>query len=52
MTAQLLDIRHPAFLGGSKRLLIGGKWQPAASGKEYRHAQPCDGKVIARLARG
>ena len=40
------------FLGGSKRLLIGGKWVPPSSGEEIDALNPADGKVIGRLARG
>jgi len=43
---------RPAFLGGSKRLLIGGAWVPAASREEFDTVDPSDGSVIARLARG
>ena len=43
---------RPDFLGGSKRLLIGGKWISAASGEEFDTYNPADGTVIARLARG
>jgi aldehyde dehydrogenase (NAD+) len=43
---------RPAFVGGSKRLLIGGKWVPAASGKEIDAINPATGEVIARIAEG
>ena len=33
------------------RLLIGGKWQPAASGEEFDVRSPVDGSVIARAAK-
>ena len=50
---QNFDIPTPAFLTGpSKRLLIGGKWLPSASGKEFDTVNPATGKVIARLAEG
>ena len=50
---QNFDIPTPAFLTGpSKRLLIGGKWLPSASGKEFDTVNPANGKVIARLAEG
>jgi aldehyde dehydrogenase (NAD+) len=51
----LLDksrIQRPAFLGGSKQLLIGGRWVSAASGEEFDTFNPADGTVVARLARG
>lgn len=40
------------FVGGFKGLLIGGKWQPAASGKQFDTINPATGEVIARLAEG
>lgn len=43
---------RPAFIGGSKRLFIGGKWVPATSGEEFDAINPADGVVIGRLARG
>ena len=50
---QNFDIPTPSFLTGpSKRLLIGGKWLPSASGKEFDTVNPATGKVIARLAEG
>ncbi len=32
--------------------LIGGKWQPAADGRELDMVSPSDGRVFARIARG
>lgn len=32
--------------------LIGGKWQPAADGRELDMVSPSDGEVFARIARG
>ncbi|HSV84423.1 MAG TPA: aldehyde dehydrogenase family protein [Ramlibacter sp.] len=46
------DIATPAFVSGSKRLLIGGEWQPAASGQEFDTLNPATGEVIARLGKG
>ncbi len=43
---------RPTFIGGCKRLLVGGKWVSAASGEEFETYNPADGTVIARLARG
>jgi len=43
---------HPAFLGGSKKLLIGGRWVSASSGEEIDAINPANGQVIGRLARG
>jgi aldehyde dehydrogenase (NAD+) len=45
-------IERPAFVGGSKRLLIGGQWIAAAADEEFDTYNPADGTVIARLARG
>src|SRR5436853_4471923 len=42
----------PAFVNGSKKLLIGGQWRAAVSGKEFDTINPATGKVIARLAHG
>jgi aldehyde dehydrogenase (NAD+) len=42
----------PRFINGSKKLLIGGQWLPAASGKEFDTVNPATGKPIARLAQG
>ena len=50
------DFFHTAISpdGGtpSLRLLIGGKWQPAAAGEEFDVRSPVDGSVIARAAKG
>jgi aldehyde dehydrogenase (NAD+) len=41
----------PAFLeGGPKKLLIGGEWVQAASGKTFPSINPSTGEVIATLA--
>jgi acyl-CoA reductase-like NAD-dependent aldehyde dehydrogenase len=42
----------PAFIGGTKQLLIGGKWQPSASGKTLNAIDPASGQVIAQIAEG
>ena len=43
---------RPAFLNGSKRLLIGGKWVASQSGEEIDAINPADGSVLTRIARG
>ena len=43
---------RPEFLDGAKRLLIGGRWVPAASGEEFDTYNPANGSVISKLARG
>lgn len=41
----------PAFLDGRpKRLLIGGRWEPAAAGHTLTSVNPSTGEVIAELA--
>src|SRR5258706_14395845 len=42
----------PAFIEGSKKLLIDGQWRPAASGKDFDTVNPATGNSIARLAQG
>ena len=42
----------PPFVRGSKQLLIGGKWQAAASGEELNTINPSTGNLIARIALG
>ena len=41
-----------AFLGREHKLLIGGRWVPAASGKMFDTFDPGTGRVIARVAEG
>jgi phenylacetaldehyde dehydrogenase len=41
-----------AFLAREHKLLIGGKWVPARSGKAFETYDPGTGKVIARVAEG
>jgi phenylacetaldehyde dehydrogenase len=40
------------FLGQPRKLLIGGKWQDAQSGKTFDVFNPATGKVIATVAEG
>ena len=51
-TRQTATPARPAFIGGSKRLFIGGKWLPPASGEEFDSINPADGLLIGRLPRG
>jgi aldehyde dehydrogenase (NAD+) len=51
-TLQKHALPLPAFVGGSKRLLIGGQWRPAVSGGEFDALNPATGQVIARIAEG
>jgi aldehyde dehydrogenase (NAD+) len=45
-------IPTPSFVSGTKRLLIGGEWVEAKSGKAFDTINPATGEVIARLAQG
>ena len=40
------------FLATAKRMLINGKWVPAASGKTFEVTNPATGNVIAHAAEG
>lgn len=44
--------RASAFLSREHKLLIGGKWLPARSGKVFDTYDPGTGRVIARVAEG
>lgn len=46
------NISFPAFVNGSKKLLIGGRWQPSSSGLEINTVNPATGELIARIAQG
>ena len=48
----MLSVEIPKFVGGSKGLFIGGKWQPARSGQEIDAINPATGQTIATIARG
>ena len=43
---------HPFLDGKPKRLLIGGQWVDALSGRTFDSVNPATGKVIAQLAEG
>ena len=43
---------HPFLDGKPKRMLIGGQWVEALSGKTFTSVNPATGKVIAQLAEG
>ena len=47
-----METPFPAFVGGSKRLLIDGQWQNSATGKAFDTINPATGQVIARVAEG
>ena len=46
------DNTMPSFVGGTKQLLIGGRWQPAASGRTLDVINPATEQSIAKLAQG
>ena len=43
---------HPFLDGKPKRMLIGGQWVDALSGRTFDSVNPATGKVIAQLAEG
>src|ERR1700691_321311 len=43
---------HPVLDGKAKRMLIGGKWLEAASGKTFATTNPATGEVLAHVAEG
>ena len=43
---------HPYLDGKPKRMLIGGKWLEAASGKTFETRNPATGEVLANVAEG
>jgi aldehyde dehydrogenase (NAD+) len=45
-------IQHPFLDGKPKRMLIGGQWVDALSGRTFDSINPATGKVIAQLAEG
>ncbi|KGM32467.1 betaine-aldehyde dehydrogenase [Inquilinus limosus MP06] len=53
MMTHASPIGHPAFLdGAAKKLLIDGKWVPAASGRTFDTIDPSTGAVLASVAEG
>jgi aldehyde dehydrogenase (NAD+) len=43
---------HPFLNGRTKRMLSGGKWLEAASGKTFDTINPATGQVLAQVAEG
>ncbi|MDR3532478.1 MAG: aldehyde dehydrogenase family protein [Rhodopila sp.] len=43
---------HPFLDGKPKRMLIGGKWLEAASGKTFETRNPATGEILAQVAEG
>ncbi len=52
MTIDILHARHPYLDGKPKRMLIGGKWVEAASGRTFDSINPSTGEVLASVAEG
>jgi aldehyde dehydrogenase (NAD+) len=46
------EFQRPRFVGGSKQLLIGGKWGDAASGRQIDAINPASGEIVAHIAEG
>ncbi len=49
---KLLEAPHPFLDGSVKRMLIGGQWVPAVSGKTFESRDPATGKLLAKVAEG
>src|SRR6201996_1611275 len=43
---------HPFLDGKTKRMLIGGKWLEAASGRTFETRNPATGEILAHVAEG
>ncbi len=52
MTVDVFTTRHPFLDGKAKRMLIGGKWVEAASGRTFSSINPATGEVLAEVAEG
>jgi aldehyde dehydrogenase (NAD+) len=50
--AEKFDVIAPSFIGGSKKLLIDGKWVSSADGKEFEAINPATGDALCRVAQG
>jgi phenylacetaldehyde dehydrogenase len=47
-----IDPKASSFVSKTGKILIGGKWQDAASGKTFDTYNPATGEVLARVAEG
>ena len=47
-----IDQRVSRFIGKPRKMLIGGKWMEAASGKTFSTPNPATGDVLAHVAEG
>ena len=52
MTIETFVARHPYLDGKPKRMLIGGNWVEAASGKTFETINPADQEILANIADG
>jgi aldehyde dehydrogenase (NAD+) len=48
----MTETNHPFLDGKPKRMLIGGRWVEALSGRTFDSVNPATGRVIAQLAEG
>src|SRR5262245_55468935 len=46
------NTRHPFLDGKLKKMLIGGQWVEAVSGKTFESINPATGQVLATVAEG
>jgi len=47
-----IDQRVSRFIGKPRKMLIGGKWMEAASGKTFSTPNPATGDVLGQVAEG
>ena len=47
-----IDPNVAAFLAVPRKMLIGGRWVAAASGRTFATLDPATGEVLARVAEG
>jgi phenylacetaldehyde dehydrogenase len=51
-SAPQIETRVSEFIGKTRKMLIGGKWVDAISGKTFDTYNPATGEVLARVAEG
>lgn len=47
-----MQTQFPAFVQGTKKLLIGGKWVESSSGQQIDSINPATGELLCRFAQG
>jgi aldehyde dehydrogenase (NAD+) len=52
IAARIAELQSRLASGGSKRLLIDGRWVAAASGKSFASLNPATGETLAEIAEG